>query len=109
MLGALKERQALAKELVARSAALEHAGFHAQVKVTENSTLVFRIVDGQRVAVRPRNGGVGGGNIHETFEETWKAGGQHPEKFSANPPRRPVFQATPPAPIADLARPPASS
>src|SRR3984893_9731224 len=55
MLRALKEHEALAKELVARSAALERAGFHTQVKVAENSTLVFRIVDGQRVAIRPKN------------------------------------------------------
>src|SRR6266699_4976769 len=55
MLRALKEHEALARELVARAAALERAGFHAQVKVVENSTLVFRIVEGQRVAVRPKN------------------------------------------------------
>ena len=94
MLRALKEHEALAKELVARSAALGHAGFHAQVKVTENSTLVFRIVDGQRVAVRPRNGGFAAGNIQESFEETWKAVEHHPEQFSANALLRPVIQDT---------------
>jgi len=94
MLRALKEHQALAKELVARSAALGHAGFHAQVKVTENSTLVFRIVDGQRVAIRPRNGGFAAGNIQESFEETWKAVEDHPEQFSANALLRPVIQDT---------------
>ena len=52
MLRAVKEHKALAAELVARSEALEKAGFHAQVKVTEQSTLVFRIVEGQRVALR---------------------------------------------------------
>ena len=52
MLRAVKEHKALAAELVARSEALEKAGFHAQVKVTEQSTLVFRIVDGQRLALR---------------------------------------------------------
>ncbi len=94
MLRALKEHQALAKELVARSTALGHAGFHAQVKVTENSTLVFRIVDGQRVAIRPRNGGFAAGNIQESFEETWKAVEDHPEQFSANALLRPVIQDT---------------
>ena len=58
MLRAVKEHKALAAELVARSEALEKAGFHAQVKVTEQSTLVFRIVDGQRLALRPANGGL---------------------------------------------------
>ena len=45
MIRAVKDHAMLAAELVARSAALEKAGFHAQVKVTEQSTLVFRIVD----------------------------------------------------------------
>jgi len=94
MLHALKEHEALAKELVARSAALERAGFHAQVKVTENSTLVFRIVDGQRVAIRPKNGGFVAGNIQESFEETLKAAEHHPEQFSANALLRPVIQDT---------------
>src|SRR5882762_9312123 len=84
MLRALKEHEALAKELVERSAALERAGYHAQVKVAENSTLVFRIVDGQRVAVRLKNGSFGAGNIQESFEETLKAVEQRPELFSAN-------------------------
>ena len=57
MLRAIKEHEVLARELVARSGALERAGYHAQVKVAEQSTLVFRIVDGQRVALRPKDGG----------------------------------------------------
>src|SRR6267154_4467476 len=94
MLRALKEHEVLAKELVTRSAALERAGYHAQVKVAENSTLVFRIVDGQRVAVRPKNGGFAAGNIQESFEETLKAAEQRPELFSANALLRPVIQDT---------------
>src|SRR5579862_6377083 len=61
MLRAVKEHEVLARELVARSAELERAGFHAQVKVGERSTLVFRILDGQRVALRPANGGLAAG------------------------------------------------
>jgi bacillithiol biosynthesis cysteine-adding enzyme BshC len=94
MLRALREHEPLAKDLVARSAALDRAGFHAQVKVTENSTLVFRIVDGQRIAVRPQNGGFVAGKIKESFEETLKAAEQHPEEFSANALLRPVIQDT---------------
>src|SRR5258708_11953294 len=78
MLRALKEHDTLAKELVERSAALERAGYHAQVKVSANSTLVFRIVDGRRVPVRPKNGGFIAGNIQEAFEDTWKAPGGYP-------------------------------
>jgi bacillithiol synthase len=94
MLRALKEHEPLAKELLARTAALGGAGFHSQVKVTENSTLVFRIVDGQRVPVRPKNGGFVAGNIQESFEDTWRALEQHPEEFSANALLRPVIQDT---------------
>src|ERR1700682_1655584 len=94
MLRALKDHEALSKELVARSAALERAGFHAQVKVTENSTLVFRIVDGQRVAIRPKDGGFLAGNTQESFEDTSKAMENHPEQFSANALLRPVIQDT---------------
>jgi bacillithiol biosynthesis cysteine-adding enzyme BshC len=94
MLHALREHEALAKQLVARSSALERAGFHAQVKVAENSTLVFRVVDGQRVAVRPKNGGFVSGAIQESFEETLRAAERHPEEFSANALLRPVIQDT---------------
>jgi bacillithiol biosynthesis cysteine-adding enzyme BshC len=92
MLRALKEHEPLAKDLVARSAALERGGYHAQVKVTENNTLVFRMVDGQRVAVRLKSGGFAAGNIQESFEETLKAAEQRPELFSANALLRPVIQ-----------------
>jgi len=94
MLRALKEHEALGKELVERSAALERAGFHAQVKVAEHSTLLFRIDDGRRVPVRPKNGGYIAGNIQESFEDTWKALENHPEQFSANALLRPVVQDT---------------
>jgi bacillithiol synthase len=94
MVRALKEHEPLSKELVARSAALKRAGFHAQVKVTENSTLVFRIVDGQRVPIRPKDGGFVAGNIQESFEDAWKALEHHPEQFSANALLRPVIQDT---------------
>src|SRR6266478_9482898 len=43
MLRAVKEHEVLARELVARTSVLERAGYHAQVKVAEKSTLVFRI------------------------------------------------------------------
>ena len=91
---AVKEHAALAAELVARSAALDKAGFHAQVKVTEQSTLVFRIVDGQRLALRAANGGLAAGNKAESLEETLNAVEQHPEDFSPSALLRPVIQDT---------------
>src|SRR5260370_40850270 len=106
MLRALKEHETLAKELVECCEALERAGYHAQVKVAENSTLVFRIVDGRRVPVRPKNGGFIAGNIQESFEDTWKALENHPERFSANALLRPVIQDTLLPTIAYIGGPP---
>jgi bacillithiol biosynthesis cysteine-adding enzyme BshC len=94
MLRAVKEHKALAAELVARSEALDKVGFHAQVKVTEQSTLVFRIVDGQRLAIRPVNGKLAAGNKTESVEETLKALDEHPEYFSPSALLRPVIQDT---------------
>jgi bacillithiol biosynthesis cysteine-adding enzyme BshC len=94
MLRAVKEHKALAAELIARSEVLEKAGFHAQVKVTEQSTLVFRIVDGQRLALRAANGGLVAGNKTESLDEALKAVEEHPEDFSPSALLRPVIQDT---------------
>ena len=94
MLAAVKEHKALAQGLVARSAALEKAGYHAQVKVTEQSTLVFRMVDGKRLALRPTNDGFTAGSKTESADDTLKAMELHPEEFSPNALLRPVIQDT---------------
>ena len=94
MIRAVREHKALAQELVARSAALEKAGFHAQVKVAEQSTLMFRIVGGQRLALRPTNGGFVAGTKQESAEETLRAMELHPEEFSPSALLRPVVQDT---------------
>jgi bacillithiol biosynthesis cysteine-adding enzyme BshC len=94
MLRAVKEHKTLSAELVARSEGLEKAGFHAQVKVTDQSTLVFRIVEGQRLALRAVNGGLTAGNRTESLEETLKSVEAHPEDFSPSALLRPVIQDT---------------
>jgi bacillithiol synthase len=94
MLRAIKEHQTLSAELVARSAALEKAGFHAQVKVTEQSALVFRMVSGQRLALRAVNRGLAAGEKTESLDETLKAVEEHPEDFSPSALLRPVIQDT---------------
>jgi bacillithiol synthase len=94
MLKAVTEHKSLASELVARSEALERAGFHAQVKVSAQSTLVFRIVDGQRLPLRPSNGGLAAGSLEESFETTLKAVEERPEEFSPSALLRPVIQDT---------------
>jgi len=89
---AIREHKTLAQELVARSAAIEDAGFHAQVKVTEQSMLVFRIVDGQRLALRPSEGGFLAGSKWESEEDTLRSLELHPLEFSASALLRPVIQ-----------------
>jgi bacillithiol biosynthesis cysteine-adding enzyme BshC len=92
MLRAVNEHEVLARELMAQSAALERAGYHAQVKVAEQSTLIFRIVNGQRLALRPNDSGFIAGNKQESFDETLQAMKLHPEKFSPSALLRPVIQ-----------------
>jgi bacillithiol biosynthesis cysteine-adding enzyme BshC len=94
MLHAVKEHEVLARELVARSAALEAAGYHAQVKVTAQSTLVFRIIDGQRLALRPNKNGFVAGSTEESVEKTLATLDQAPELFSPSALLRPVIQDT---------------
>lgn len=94
MRGALAEHAIFAADLVARSEALEKAGFHAQVKVTEQSTLLFRVVDGQRLALRPTNGGLAAGNKTESLEATLRAMEAQPEAFNPSALLRPVVQDT---------------
>jgi bacillithiol synthase len=91
---AVKEHRVLAAELVARTEALEKAGFHAQVKVTEQSTLVFRVVDGQRLALRPANGDLAASSKTASLEDTLKSMEEHPEEFSPSALLRPVIQDT---------------
>ena len=91
---ALAEHATLATELVARGEALEKAGFHAQVKVTERSTLLFRVVGGQRLGLRPANGGLAAGDNTESLEATLSAMETHPEEFSPSALLRPVVQDT---------------
>jgi bacillithiol biosynthesis cysteine-adding enzyme BshC len=49
---ALRESDTLATELQKRNRELEHAGYHAQVKVVPNTTLLFAVLDGRRVPLR---------------------------------------------------------
>lgn len=94
MIRAVQEHKSLSQELVARSTALENAGYHAQVKVAEHGTLVFRMVDGQRLPLRPSNGGFASGTRQESADDTLKAMELHPEEFSPSALLRPVVQDT---------------
>lgn len=82
----------LNRALLERGKALETAGYHAQVKVTPSSTLLFALENGSRLPVHRANG-------HFTIGKKKVEAGQlvervsaHPEEFSANALLRPVMQ-----------------
>jgi bacillithiol biosynthesis cysteine-adding enzyme BshC len=91
---ALEQHAELGRELLARSKALELAGYHAQVKVTERNTLLFVDVEGERVALRAREGDFVVGRRALSLAETLGLLGEAPEMFSANALLRPVVQDT---------------
>jgi bacillithiol biosynthesis cysteine-adding enzyme BshC len=82
----------LNEALLARSRALEEAGYHAQVKVTKSSTLIFAQVNGQRTAVQRINGQYVVGDEKLSGSELGERIESHPEDFSPNALLRPVVQ-----------------
>lgn len=89
---ALSESDTLRDALLARSKELEGGGFHAQVKVTVESTLLFYSVDGRREPVRARNGSLFAGDKEFTPAQLSAVIGKTPEAFSPNALLRPVVQ-----------------
>jgi len=89
---ALAESTAFNDALLKRNKELERAGFHAQVKVTERSTLLFLNVDGQRQALRRRNHGFAAGALTFSQADLEAILERSPERFSANVLLRPVLQ-----------------
>ena len=78
---ALEESQPLREALLARSKELENDGFHAQVKVTRESTLLFYNVNGRRQPLRSRNGDFTVGKTRFTLDELRSAIDKSPEAF----------------------------
>ncbi len=91
---ALDETDSLRDALLARSKELERGGFHAQVKVARESTLLFYNVNGLRQPVRQRNGKFFAGDATFTREELHSAIENTPEAFTPNVLLRPVVQDT---------------
>jgi bacillithiol biosynthesis cysteine-adding enzyme BshC len=89
---ALEQHTELAQELLARNKVLEKRGFHAQVKVTEQNTLLFVDVDGERLPLRARNGDFALGRRTMSLRELTDLLAASPEVFSANVLLRPVVQ-----------------
>jgi bacillithiol biosynthesis cysteine-adding enzyme BshC len=91
---ALRDADAIHAALMERSQQLHAAGFHAQVSVLENSTVLFFFADGKRRALERRHSGFGLRNCDRTFslEELLECAGETPEKFSPNVLLRPLIQ-----------------
>ena len=89
---ALQRHSELSRELLARSADLESAGFHAQVKVVEASVPLFLNVDGKRVPLRARDGDFTVGRRSFSSSALSELLARSPLDFSANALLRPVVQ-----------------
>jgi bacillithiol biosynthesis cysteine-adding enzyme BshC len=78
--------------LLGRSRELEAAGYHAQVKVTPSSTLLFAMNDGNRVPVHRANGDFTISGEKLRADELLRRVRERPEEFSANVLLRPVVE-----------------
>jgi len=94
MQNALRENPALISGLIRRGKDLEHAGFHAQVKVTDTATLLFVKLDGRRVPLRTRNSSFQAGNRPFSLEELLALSSRSPGDLSPSALLRPVVQDT---------------
>ncbi len=90
---ALEEAESLHAAVRARDRELEKAGYHAQVRLRDNATLLFVQVNGRRVPLRRR-----GSNFHSAGQGEQSpavllaALESAPERFSANVLLRPIQQ-----------------
>jgi bacillithiol synthase len=91
---ALDDSGAIRAALQTRGKELERSGFHAQVKVTQETTLLFYNVEGRREPLRSHNGMFRAGKTTFTPEELRTAIEEMPEAFTANVLLRPVVQDT---------------
>lgn len=94
---AIEQAPELDEALLARNRALEASGYHAQVKVTSTTTLLFQVKDGARTVVHRKANGANGGEFvvgeervsrSQILENIERA----PEQFNPNVLLRPVVQ-----------------
>lgn len=90
---AAEKSQTLNRSLQERSRALESSGFHAQVHIDANSTLLFHQQNGKRVAVKMHSGTIKAGKQEwKSASELAQAVKTAPQDFSANALLRPIVQ-----------------
>jgi bacillithiol biosynthesis cysteine-adding enzyme BshC len=94
LIRAAKEQSELGAALLDQNKQLEKLGYHAQVKVTDRSTLLFATVEGKRVALVKRNSGFAAGHQEFTADQLASEIESHPESFGPNALLRPVMQDT---------------
>ncbi|HET9743060.1 MAG TPA: bacillithiol biosynthesis BshC, partial [Terriglobales bacterium] len=82
----------LNQQLLARDQELEAAGYHAQVKVVNSSTLLFYVKDNRRLALHRKNGHFSANGEQWSPEQLRDLVEDHPERFSGNALLRPVVQ-----------------
>jgi bacillithiol biosynthesis cysteine-adding enzyme BshC len=91
---AILEAHSIRELLEQRNRELASAGFHSQVSVLENSTVLFLITGGERRALETRDSGFGlkNGDGVFTHQELLDLLQHSPEKFSPNVLLRPLVQ-----------------
>jgi bacillithiol synthase len=89
---AAEESSEITQALLNRNRELESNGFHAQVKVTNSSTLLFAIQDGIRTPVQRVNSHFAIGKARFTAEEFRSRVTERAQDFSANVLLRPSVQ-----------------
>jgi len=94
LIRAANEQSELTAALLEQNKRLEKLGYHAQVKVTDRSTLLFATVEGKRVALTRRNSGFVAGAKEFSVSQLASSIEAHPESFSPNALLRPVMQDT---------------
>ncbi|QEE27710.1 bacillithiol biosynthesis cysteine-adding enzyme BshC [Terriglobus albidus] len=94
LLAAIEQAEELEAAVRARSQALVDAGYHAQVLLPEQGSLLFLFDEqtGERHALRHKDGAWKAGHVSYTTEELKALLLASPERFSPNALLRPVFQ-----------------
>ncbi len=82
----------LGDALLARNRELLAGHYHEQVKVTQETTPLFALVDGVRLAIHRSNGGFKIGKEPLSTDELLRRIDSYPDQFSANVLLRPVLQ-----------------
>jgi bacillithiol biosynthesis cysteine-adding enzyme BshC len=89
---ALEAAQSLEAALLARAEQLATRGYHAQVRVSQGSTLLFWDLDGRRLPVERQAGTIRIGHTAFSPAEFHKALDDQPERASGNVLLRPALQ-----------------